>query len=148
MRSNQQQSTTPAIAIANNSSSNFSTKDSNLLLMNANTVPITAPSSAGSNCSNSVFTVGSYFLINPTISGASNIIDNAGPLSTTSYSSSSSSSGSNNSSANNNDDDCVSSSNSSTHSSLRNDDSYRHANRPHDVPSLENIQFQDDNLLQ
>ena len=128
--------------------------------MNANTVPvpITGPSSAGSNCSNSVFTVGSYFLINPILSDATNIIDNPGPLSTTCYSSSSSSSssGSNNSSANcnNNDDDSVSSNSSSTHSSLRNDDVHhsfhhgRHGNRPHHVPSLENIQFQDDNLLQ
>ena len=29
--------------------------------MNANTVPITAASSAGSNCSNCVFTVGSFY---------------------------------------------------------------------------------------
>jgi hypothetical protein len=113
-------------------------------LTNTNSIPITAPSSAGSNCSNSVFTVGSYFLINPTLSGASNIIDNPGPLSTTSYSSNSSSSGS---SANCNNDNCndddSSSNNSSTHSSLRNDDhhhSYR-GNRPH-------LPFQDDNLLQ
>lgn len=121
-------STSPAIAITNNKIA-----DPNLLLMNANT--ILAPSSDGS--SSSVFTVGSYFLINPSIQAG-----NTGPTVNTSLTSctSSSSASSSSSSGSSSNEDSVSSGDVLT----------RHSRGHHFEPSslIENNLFQDENLMQ
>ena len=150
---------TPAIAITNP----YKTKEQNTMLYTTTTqtgMPAMAASSSGSN--NSVLTVGSYFLINPTMSGASNIDTTSLPVgggpgvsngpghtSSASFTSSGSSSSNNSSAHMNNDDDSSSSNSSSIHSSLSM--ARRTGEEPYGrdhAPSLENIQFHDDtNLL-
>lgn len=162
---------TPAIAITNNLSQNISKANQpHPLLINTHqnsvpTIPILAPSSLSSN--NSVFTPGSYFMINQSLSGASNIDttinsnannhqNNQGPnlhhTSSTSFTSSGSSSSNNSSNMNNEDDNSgISSNSSSIHNSLSLAKRGIDLNEPYhrsDAPSLENIQFHDDiNLL-
>ena len=118
--------TTPAIAITNskpvnNHHSSFTHRDQNYVSA--------TPSS-----------VGSYFFINPTLSGASNIIDPHGNVPSVCSSSSGSSSCSNNSSANSNDDDSVSSNGSSTHCSL----TLIRRGHADSMDNEEGIQFHDD----
>lgn len=123
-------SISPAIAIKSSK-----TNDPNMLLMNANTIP--AASSVGSN--SSVFTVGSYFLINP---NATTPTGNAGPTVNTSLtsctsSSSASSSSSGSSSNSKHYDESVSSSDN-----LRNGGNHLQLNNHY-----ESNLFQDENLL-
>ncbi len=127
-------------------------------------VPILTPSSSCGQ--NSAYTVGSYFMINPTLSGASNIDTtlcapsnttlinaiNTHHSSTASFTSSGSSSSNISSNMHNEDDNSgVSSNSSSIHSSLTMAKRGIDLNGPYhrsDAASLENIQFQDDiNLM-
>ena len=137
--------------------------------MNANTQNM--PSSVGSNSSNSgsVFTVGSYFLVNNppmstnananVISGAPTVntsltscTSSSGASSTSSSSSSSSSTSSTNS---NTDEDSVATSNSHATKTNENEPTFRHKHhhlhhhrRHEQAQSMENMPFQDDtNLL-
>ena len=125
-----------AITIASSSHAN-KLNEPNLLLMNANTVPVAT--SAGSSSSNSgVFTVGSYFMINPP-GNASGIA--GGPTVNTSLTSCTSSSSASSSSSTNShhDDDSVSS--NGYHSK------HHHHRRRDEVQSMENMPFQDDSNL-
>ena len=187
-----QNSSTPAIAITNQQVFNGTkSNQSDALLINQNViilqkyffytfktkyfsfknnqcvanVPILTPSSSGSN--NSVFTPGSYFLINPTIAGDQTVCapTSAGsnqhaistmhqhePTSSASFTSSGSNSSNNSANINNDDDNSgVSSNNSSIHNSLTMTKRATDLPGPYhriNAPSLENIQFQEEtNLL-
>lgn len=140
---------TPAIVIANRS---------NDLLINANQ---TASSSIGSN-SSGVFTVGSYFMVNPSIpnvqSSSNGPTVNTSLTSFTSSSSASSSSSSSRSSTNSNNDDTDSIHSTTTHVKLIHNGEHYTNTKPssrlltsssshhkvNDASSLDNIPFQPD----
>ena len=127
-----------AITIASSSHAS-KLNEPNLLLMNANTVPVAT--SAGSSSSNSgVFTVGSYFMINPP-SNASGIA--GGPTVNTSLTSCTSSSSASSSSSTNSHHDDDSGSSNGYHSSKH----HHHHRRRDEVQSMENMPFQDDSNL-